>query len=100
LTTIEYTQTALDEFEALIDHIYQDSPQSARSYFYRLEKAIANLSHTPLIGVVCSKKKIKSDCRILIVDNYLIFYHYNPSISLIKILHLTYGNVNYKKLFV
>ena len=99
LTSIEYTQTALDELDGIIEHIYQDSPIRAESYFKRLDKAIDNLSQSPLIGVVCSKKNIQADCRILIVDNYLIFYHYAPQNQLVKILHIVYGNIEYQKLF-
>lgn len=96
---IEYTEKALEEFESLIENIYQDKPKAAKSYFDRIEKAIENLAFSPLLGITCTKKKIKSDCRILIVDNYLVFYHYNEATALVKILHVVYGNVEYKKLF-
>ncbi len=99
LNSIEYTQTALDELDKLIGHIYEDSPKRASLYFHRLTKAINNLSASPLIGVMCSKKKIQADCRILIVDNYLVFYYYVPQNQLVKILHIVYGNIEYQKLF-
>lgn len=99
LNSIEYTQNALDELDELIGYIYEDSPQRAESYFKRLEKAITNLSTSPLIGVSCPKKKIQADCRILIVDNYLVFYHYASRNQLVKILHIVYGNIQYQKLF-
>lgn len=99
MTTIEYTQTAIDEFDELIQNIYDDKPATAKTYFERLEKAIENLAFSPLMGVECSKKNIKANCRILIVDNYLVFYTYNSKIRQIKILHIVYGNVEYKKFF-
>lgn len=99
MNSIEYTQTALDELDDVIEHIYQDSPARAASYFKRLEKAIDNLAHSPLVGVMCSKKNIEADCRVLIIDNYLIFYHYAPKSQLVKILHVVYGSIQYQKLF-
>jgi plasmid stabilization system protein ParE len=99
LTTIEYTQTAIDDFGELIQNIYNDKPTAAKAYFERVEKAIENLAFSPLMGVECSKKNIKANCRVLIVDNYLVFYTYNSKIRQIKILHIVYGNVEYKKFF-
>jgi plasmid stabilization system protein ParE len=86
----------LDE---IIENIYKDSPQRAESYFHRLSEAIANLSSSPLMGIQCSAKKVQADCRILIVDNYLVFYHYTAQNQLVKILHIVYGNIQYQKLF-
>lgn len=99
MNTIEYTQTAIDEVEELIQNIYDDKPSVAQTYFERLEKAIDNLAYSPLMGIECSKKNIKANCRILIVDNYLVFYSYNAAANHIKILHIVYGNVNYQSLF-
>jgi len=99
LNKIEYTQDSLDELDELIAHIYQDSPSRAKSYLTRIEKAISNLSIFPNVGVMCSKKHINVDCRILIVDNYLVFYHYAQQYKLVKILHIVYGNIQYQKLF-
>jgi len=100
LTTIEYTQTAIDEFDDLIQNIYDDKPTAAQSYFERIEKAIDNLAYSPLLGVECTRKNIKADCRILIVDSCLVFYFYNPQLNHIKILHIVYGNVHYQRLFL
>jgi len=99
LNEIEYTQDSLDELDELIAHIYQDSPSRAKSYLTRIEKAISNLSIFPNVGVMCGKKQIDVDCRILIVDNYLIFYRYLQDKSLVKVLHIVYGNIQYQKLF-
>lgn len=99
MNKIEYTRDFLDELDEVIAHIYQDSPSRAKSYLARIEKVISNLSIFPNVGVMCSKKHIDVDCRILIVDNYLIFYHYSPQECLIKILHIVYGNIQYQKLF-
>lgn len=99
MTTIEYTQTAIDDFGELIQNIYNDKPTAAKAYFERVEKAIENLAFSPLMGVECTKKNIKANCRILIVDNYLVFYTYNSKIRQIKILHIVYGNVEYQKFF-
>lgn len=99
MNTIEYTQTAIDELDELIQNIYDDKPSIAQTYFERLEKAIDNLGHSPLMGIECTKKNIRANCRILIVDNYLVFYSYNSDVNHIKILHIVYGNVNYQRLF-
>ena len=99
MITIEYTQSAIDELDELIQTIYDDKPTVAKSYFERLEKAIENLASSPLMGVECARKNIKADCRILIVDNYLIFYTYNANSKHIKILHIAYGNVDYQRFF-
>lgn len=99
MNSIEYTQSALDELDEIIGNIHEDSPQRAEAYFHRLSEAIDNLSFSPLMGVQCSVKKVRADCRILIIDNYLVFYHYAPQNRLVKILHIVYGNIQYQKLF-
>ena len=99
MNTIEYTQTAIDELDELIQKIYDDKPSVAQTYFERLEKAIDNLAHSPLMGVECIKKNIRANCRILILDNYLVFYSYNLTANHIKILHIVCGNVHYQRLF-
>ncbi len=49
------------------------------------------------MGVSCKAKGINKDCRILIFENYLIFYKFGGGNEVI-ILRILYGSRDYRDL--
>lgn len=50
------------------------------------------------MGVSCRSKGIDRDCRILIFENFLIFYQVNEADNEITILRILHGSRKYKDL--
>lgn len=84
-----------------MDFIAKDSPQRASDYVRFLQKEIAILADFPKIGVNCKRKRIRRDCRILIIENYLVFYSVDETAQSVAIGRVLHGSVKYesKKLF-
>ena len=63
-----------------------------------MRSAIENLIMSPYIGVNCKAKGIDRDCRILIFENYLIFYQIDEDDNEITILRILHGSKKYQDL--
>ncbi|RLC11883.1 MAG: hypothetical protein DRI57_18330 [Deltaproteobacteria bacterium] len=53
---------------------------------------------SPYMGVSCRAKGIDRDCRILIFENYLIFYEVDEADKEILILRILHGSRKYQEL--
>ncbi len=92
---IKYTELAEADLSDLFSIIYDDKPAVAIKYIDKLDKFIKLLEENPFMGVECKHKKIDRECRILIYENYLIFYTVQEEeVIIIRILnvHHDYGN--------
>lgn len=95
---IGFSKDAAFDLEEIIDFIALDSEDRALEYLEKIEENISLLSANAHLGVLCKRKNIEIECRILIFDAYLIFYKVlENSILIIRILH---SSVNYKKILV
>ena len=93
---IKYSKIAKDDLFNIFDIIYQDKPSVAIEYIFKLEEYIELLESNPKMGIECKYKNINKDCRILIYENYLIFYKINNNdINIMRILN---SRINYTKL--
>ena len=95
---IKYTQLAKEDLFNLFELISKDKPTVAVEYINKLEGYIELLESNPLMGVECKKKNINQNCRILIYENYLIFYKVFDD-NTVHILRVLNSRINYKKLF-
>ncbi|HFQ61181.1 MAG TPA: type II toxin-antitoxin system RelE/ParE family toxin [Epsilonproteobacteria bacterium] len=71
---IRYTELAEADLAELFQLIYEDKPMSAIEYIDKLDIFITLLEDNPYMGIECKQKKIDKDCRVLVYENYLIFY--------------------------
>ncbi len=95
---IDFSKDAECDLEEIVDFIALDSVDRALEYLEKIKENIALLSKNAHLGVLCRRKNIKIECRILIFDAYLIFYKVlENSILIIRILH---SSLNYKKILV
>jgi plasmid stabilization system protein ParE len=68
-----------------------------------VKNKIEILQHSPLIGVECRHKKINQDCRVFIVDSYLVFYSVvGDEVLIRRILHssVDYEEKGFEKIVV
>jgi len=85
---IRYTKLAEADLGELFQLIYEDKPMSAVQYIDKFDKFITLLEENPFMRIECKNKKIDRDCRVLVYENYLIFYTVKQEeIVIIRILN-------------
>lgn len=94
---LNYSVQAILDLESILDYIAKDSLKNALLYTEFLRDKISKLSKSPFIGVECKYKKVNRDCRVYIIDSYLVFYTIkSDEIIIRRVLH---GSRDYKKEF-
>jgi plasmid stabilization system protein ParE len=71
---IKYSEKSILDLDAVIEYVSKDSANRAILYADFLKSKIEILKSSPYIGIECKHKKVFQDCRVYIVDSYLIFY--------------------------
>ncbi|MDD3467930.1 MAG: type II toxin-antitoxin system RelE/ParE family toxin [Campylobacterales bacterium] len=96
-----YLEKAQSDLESILDFIAKDSPERAGEYVRFLQKEIGMLADFPKLGVTCRRKNVRRNCRILIIDNYLVFYKIDETAQSVTVGRVLHSSVNYKgkKLF-
>jgi len=86
---IRYTKLAENDLAELFQIIYQDKPNIAIDFLDKLDTFITLLEDNPYMGIDCKEKNIHQDCRVLVYQNYLIFYTFkNDEIVISRILNV------------
>lgn len=93
---IVYLEQAYTDLETILDHIAEDSPARANEYLRFLQVTIAKLADFPKLGVSCKRKHIRRKCRILIIENYLVFYKIDESSRTVLIGRVVHQSIHYK----
>jgi addiction module RelE/StbE family toxin len=72
---IEYLPSSAKDLTEIVDYIKIDSPQSALNFLDKIDESISRLEQFPFIGVIPKDIRLQSlGYRMLIIDNYLVFY--------------------------
>lgn len=72
---IEYLPSSAKDLTEIVNYIKIDSPQSALNFLDKIDESISRLEQFPSIGVIPKDIRLQSlGYRILIIDNYLVFY--------------------------
>ncbi|MDD2574438.1 MAG: type II toxin-antitoxin system RelE/ParE family toxin [Bacillota bacterium] len=72
---VHYLPSAQKDLKEIFDYVYAENQTAAKSLVNRFDEAISKLETFPDLGIVPRDKRLKSlQYRILIVDNYLVFY--------------------------
>jgi toxin ParE1/3/4 len=96
---INLTQAAEQDLTEIVDYIADENPSTALKVIVRIEKNILKLEDFPLIGVVPRIRRLaRKGYRILIVDDYLVFYVIVNS-EMIEIRRILSGKRDYQFLF-
>ena len=81
---IKYSEQSILDLDAIIEYISKDSASRALSYADFLKTKIEILTFSPYIGIECKHKKVYQDCRVYIIDSYLVFYTVQESVIIIR----------------
>jgi toxin ParE1/3/4 len=96
---INLTEAAEQDLTEIVDYIADENPAAALKVAIRIEKNILKLEDFPLIGVeLCISRLARKGYRILIVDDYLIFYIIADN-KIIEIRRILSGKRDYQFLF-
>jgi addiction module RelE/StbE family toxin len=96
---IDLTEAAEQDLTEIVDYIADENPAAALKVVIRIEKNILKLENFPLIGVVPRIRRLaRKGYRILIVDDYLVFYAIVNS-EMIEIRRVLSGKRDYQFLF-
>ena len=81
---IKYSEQSILDLEAIISYISKDSISRALLYADYLKDKIILLATSPYIGVECKYKEVYQDCRVYIIDSYLVFYSVKDNTILVR----------------
>ena len=86
---IHYLPIAQQDLVEIFDYIMQDNPKAAASFIDKFDKSISKLETFSKLGVVPKDDRLEfMGYRMLIVDNYLVFYVIRESkIEIRRIIH-------------
>ena len=85
---IKYTKTAFNDLDKIFKLIFEDKKNVAIEYINKLRKYIKLLEKNPYMGVDCKNKHINKRCRIIIFENYNIYYSIEKDyIKILKIIN-------------
>ncbi len=93
---IVFSRLAEEDLYNLFETIAQDKPLAAVSYIDKLEEHIELLKTNPSLGIECRHKKIDKKCRVLIFEEYLIFYTLQEQ-NIIHIVRILSAKMNYQE---
>ncbi len=95
--TINYLPSAKKDLDNIISYIQADDPNAALNLLNDIDKSIIQLESFPFKGKIPEDDHLKSkDYRMLIVDNYLIFYVVFENNNEIEIRRIIHGKRKYK----
>jgi toxin ParE1/3/4 len=86
---IEYLPIAEQDIIEIVEYIMADNPNAALLMASRFDSAISALELYPQSGVTPQDIRLQSlNYRMLIVDNYIVFYVFNNEfVEIRRILH-------------
>ena len=94
---VEYLPLAYEDLAEIFSYIATESPASAVNLLANVDEAIQHLEEFPEMGAIARNRRLaKKGYRIIVVEDYLIFYVILEEI--IEIRRIVSGRRNYLKL--
>lgn len=94
---IIYSPSSMQDIRNILDYVSMDNPSAAKGLIDKFNKNIESLSSFPLLGSLPKDKHLQAKkYRLLIVDNYIIFYILANNSKTIKIARVLSNKQNYK----
>jgi addiction module RelE/StbE family toxin len=93
--SIRYLSTAEKDINDIFEYIYLDNPSAANNLLDKFDNTISKLASHPFLGIVPNDTRLKRlGYRILIIDNYLVFYVIK--VITIQVRRIIHGARKYK----
>lgn len=95
---LTYLPAAVRDLEEIVDYVRRDSLERATKLLDKLEAEIGRLARFPRLGVVPRDQHLaRKGYRVLIIENYLVFYVANR--KTVRIRRVIHGARRYEFLF-
>lgn len=93
-----FSDLAYNDLEEIVLYISKDSKDNAIKFYNKLMDNLTKLEEFPNLGLLMPDKKMsEKGYRMIIVNNYIIFYKvYEKNIQILRVLH---GSRDYPQLF-
>ncbi len=94
---VEYLPIAVADLDDIFIFVADNSPQAAMELIDRIDASIAGLESFPEMGLIAKPPRLaRKGYRVLIVDDYLVFYVVMDDI--VEIRRIVSGKRNYAHL--
>ena len=94
---VEYLPIAVADLDDIFIFVADNSPQTAMELIDRIDASIAGLESFPEMGLIAKPPRLaRKGYRVLIVDDYLVFYVVMDDI--VEIRRIVSGKRNYAHL--
>ncbi|NGQ96118.1 type II toxin-antitoxin system RelE/ParE family toxin [Brevibacillus sp. SYP-B805] len=91
---IKYLPVAMKDLEEILSYIERDNPPAAMALLDNLDSTISKLAQFPYMGKIPKDNYLlQKEYRILVVENYLVFYVIMEDI--IEIRRILHGKRKY-----
>lgn len=91
---VRYLPAAQQDLIDILNYIKHDNPSAALKLVEEIDEVISKLENFPYLGVVPKDLRLKSlNYRMLIIDNYLVFYVVKDQV--IEIRRIIHGKRKY-----
>ncbi|NMA68510.1 MAG: type II toxin-antitoxin system RelE/ParE family toxin [Desulfitobacterium sp.] len=93
---VEYLPIAEKDLTEILEYILIDNPAAALNFLDEIDKAISELSSFPYMGSIPKDQRlILLNYRMLIVENYLVFYVVLEDEEVVEIRRILHGKRKY-----
>lgn len=93
---IEYLPIAEKDLTEILEYIKTDNPTAALNLLDEIDKAISKLSYFPYMGNIPKDQRlIFLKYRMLVVENYLVFYVVLDEEEVVEIRRILHGKRKY-----
>ena len=94
---VEYLPIAVADLDDIFIFVADNSPQAAMELIDRIDASIADLESFPEMGLIAKPPRLaRKGYRVLIVDDYLVFYVLLDDV--VEIRRIVSGKRNYAHL--
>ena len=91
---IKYLPIAQKDLIDIFDYIREDNPSAAKKFIDKIDKSISKLESFPQLGVLPKDDRLELlGYRMLVIDNYLVFYVVKGNI--VEIRRVIHGSRRY-----
>ena len=91
---VRYLPASQQDLIDILNYIKQDNPSAALKLVEEIDEVISRLENFPNLGVVPKDLRLKSlNYRMLVIDNYLVFYVVKDHV--IEIRRIIHGKRKY-----
>ena len=94
---IQYLEIAKNDLDQIFEYILKDNPSSAIEILNEIDDAVSKLTVFPELGTQPKDDKLKAfGYRILVINNYLVFYIIKE--KFVEIHRVLHSNRDYNNL--